>query len=209
MASLLVKIKNFLRNHKINQKNRDRLKKRDISLIASNCNGACILHELGMEFNSPFVNLWVKPGDFIKLCFNFREYMAAELTFTKEKDIKYPVGMLKDIKIYFLHYKTEKDALNKWNQRKNRINYDNLYFLFTDRDGCTLEHLEKFDSLPYKGKVVFVHETMPQIKSAIYIPGFEDNECVGQCMDYVEQWSLDKYYDKFDYVEWINSYKIG
>ena len=46
---------------------RKRLINRDFSLISSNCNGAVILHDLGLSFKSPFVNLWIKPNDFIKM----------------------------------------------------------------------------------------------------------------------------------------------
>ena len=118
MASLLIHIKNVCRNMTINRRNRSRLNKTDISLVSSNCNGACILHELGLEFNSPFVNLWLKPSDFIKMCRNFNEYMQEELIFTKEDGIKYPVGVLNDIRIYFQHYKSENEAKDKWESRK-------------------------------------------------------------------------------------------
>ena len=59
----------------INHRNRKRLKNHDFSLIANNCNGAFILHDLGMRFNSPFVNLWIKPDDYIKILSDlFKKY---------------------------------------------------------------------------------------------------------------------------------------
>ena len=60
---MLVKLKTFFRTA-YNFFNRIRLKNTDVTLIASNCNGCCILHDLGLKFNSPFVNLWVEPSDF-------------------------------------------------------------------------------------------------------------------------------------------------
>lgn len=59
------KINIFLRK-RINTKNRERLDNKDFSLLSSNCLGGFILHDLGLRFNSPFINLWLKPGDFIK-----------------------------------------------------------------------------------------------------------------------------------------------
>lgn len=42
-----------------------RLKNKEFSLIANNCNGGFILHDLGLQFRSPFVNLYINPNDYI------------------------------------------------------------------------------------------------------------------------------------------------
>ena len=114
---------------------RARLKNNNFSLIASNCNGGFIYKDLGVRFNSPFVNLFIKADDFIKLCKDLRGYLEEELVFVKEFDyvygnISYPTAYLKDVKIYFMHYTSEKDARDAWNRRKARIDWDNLYFIF-------------------------------------------------------------------------------
>lgn len=197
-------INNLLRK-KVNEKNRELLKNKDFSVIASNCNGAFILHDLGLRFNSPFVNLWLKPTDFIKYLKNIEHYMNSELTFIQEEGITYPVGLLDDVKIYFQHYKTEEEAKDKWRERSNRINMDNLFIIFTDRDGCTEEHLREFDNLPYKNKVVFTHKPYLDIKSAVYIKGFEKEETVGMCFAFKNKFTGKKYYDQFDYVSWFNN----
>ena len=184
---------------------RERLSNEDFSIIASTCNGGCLLHDLGMRFNSPFVNLWIKPKDFLKLLNDIPLYMSKELVFIKEEGIRYPVGLLDDIHIYFQHYKTEWDAKSKWENRVKRINYSNLFIMFTDRDGCTESDLKEFDQLPFENKVVFVHKPHPEINSAFYIRGFEEEESVGICSRYKSISSLNKYYDDFDYVEWLNS----
>lgn len=202
---ILRQLRNEYRNVMFLSKQRKRLLNKDICLIASNCNGAMILHDLGLQFKSPFVNLWLRPHDFIKLLSSLEEYMKYDLRFTTEEGIDYPIGLLKDVKIYFQHYRTEQDAKTKWNERVKRMNYNNLFVLFTDRDGCTEQDLLEFDKLPYKKKVVFVNRPHPSIKSAVYIRGFEDEECVGPCMAYKSKISYRRYYDDFDYVEWFNS----
>ena len=73
----------------INKRNRKRLKNHDFSLIASNCNGGFILHDLGMRFNSPFVNLWMKPNEYIKMLTNLKGYMAEDLSFVKELSLAF------------------------------------------------------------------------------------------------------------------------
>ena len=130
--------------------------------------------------------------------------MESPLSFTKEKGIDYPIGLLKDIKIYFQHYKTEQEAQNKWNERKTRINYDNIFVLFTDRDGCSYNDLTAFDNLPFKNKIVFTKTAFPEIKSAMYISGFEEMDSVGMCYEYMPDKPYMKYYDQFDYVSWFN-----
>lgn len=183
------------------------LKNKDFSLIASNCNGAMILHDLKLKFNSPFVDLWMKPKDFIKMLKNLKYYMDCELSFTNEEGVAYPIGIIDDIRIYFQHYKSKEEAEKKWNERRRRINYDNLFVLFTDRDGCTKQDLIDFDNLEYKNKAVFVHKPLSDIKSAVYIKGFEQNDSVGMCMDYIGLFSIRRYYDDFDYVSWFNKGK--
>ena len=188
----------FLKIKAHNQK----LESSTISLIASNCNGALILHDLGVRFNSPFVNLWIKPNDYIKLLKDFDRYMAEEMTEIKEDGIDYPVGKLGDVTIYFQHYDSFEQAREKWNERKTRINKDNLFVLFTDRDGCTYENLVEYDSLPYN-KVVFTNKPYPEIKSSFYIKGFENLDSVGHCFEYMPGKKI-KYYDQFDSVKWFN-----
>ena len=183
------------------------MKPNAITLISSNCNGACILHDLGLKFNSPFVNLWIKPKDYLKLLHDLDHYMACELIFTEEPGVSYPVGMLKDIKIYFQHYKSPEEAKQKWQERSRRMDISNIYVLFSDRDGCTYQDLCEFDALPFENKIVFTHIPYPEIGSAVYIPGWENEECVGLCSNYKSSFKGEKYYDAFDYVTWINAEK--
>lgn len=202
----IVKIKGFARN--IYNKNTARkLKNTDFSLIASNCNGAFLLHDLGLRFNSPFVNLWMKPDDFIRFLTNLNQYLSCEMTFVEEPGISHPVGLLDDVRIYFQHYSTKEIAKEKWDERSKRLNFNNLFIMFTDRDGCTYQNLCNFDALPYKNKVVFTHVPYPEFKSACYLKGWESETSVGMCYDYKSTFSIRKHYDEFDYIDWFNKGK--
>lgn len=202
------RINKFLR-HYVNRKNRKRLINKDFSLLANNCNGAFILHDLGLQFRSPFVNLWMKPQDFIKYCENIEFYKDIPLEFETNEEYGYPVANLEDVKIYFQHYKTKEEARNKWEERSQRINLDNLFIMMTDRDGCTYEDLKKFENMErHTKKVVFTHKEYPEFKAAYYIPGFEDEECVGDCWKFRNKLSGYKIYDIFPYVRWFNEGKF-
>ncbi len=194
-----------LARQEYNAKNIERLKNKDYSIIASNCTGAFISHDLGLRFNAPTVNLFLYPDDFIKYVKNLEHYMKSKLTFIKEEGILYPIGLLDDIKIYFMHYKDEAEATQKWNDRTKRINLDNLFVMMSDRDGCTLENIKEFDELPLKHKVIFTNKEYPQFKSAFYIKGFEDLGHIGDVYLFKNENSAEKYYDDFDYVSWFNS----
>lgn len=76
------------------------LKNKNFSLIANNCNGGFILHDLGLKFMSPFVNLYINPDDYIYILENLPEMLNEELLFI-HTDKSYPVAKLGQAKIYF------------------------------------------------------------------------------------------------------------
>lgn len=203
---MMGRIRDQLRK-KYNFYNAKRLKNTDFSIIASNCNGAFISHDLGVRFNSPFVNLWMKPDDYIKFLKDMHYYLNCELNFAEDQNVSYPVGLLDDIYIFFQHYATKEDAREKWIQRSKRLNFDNLFILFTDRDGCTYQNLCDFDALPFKNKVAFTHVSYPELKSTYYLKGWEQEECVGMLFNYKNRLSIKKHYDDFDYITWLNQGK--
>ena len=125
---------------------RKRLKNENPTVISSNCNGGMILHDMSLRFNSPTVNLLFEAGDFIKFVSELDKYLSVDLR-EVESDKPYPVGVLDDIKVYFMHYQTFDDAKNKWNERRKRVDKNNIFLMFTDKDGCTEDHLKAFDKL--------------------------------------------------------------
>lgn len=182
-----------------------------ITIISSNCNGGVVCSDLGLRFNSPFVNLFILPKDYIKILSDLRLYMNSDLIFVKEYDenfgqIEYPTAYLLDAKIYFMHYKNEEDAREAWYRRRNRMNWENLWIVFSDRDGCTIDDLKKFDELPYEHKVVFTHKAYPEIKSAFYIKGYEKQGQVGILTDMQYRFfSAKRIIEQFDFVNWFAS----
>lgn len=198
---------NQLLRKPIDMKNRKAVHPNKVSVFASNCNGACICHDLSLEFNSPFVNLWMTPSDFIKFLQTPKEYLTMPLEFMERGDVKYPVAKLGELTIWFEHYSSNCEAAEAWDRRCERICWNELYIMMTDRDGCTYEDLLAFDALPYEHKIVFTHCPYPEIHSAFYIPGFEDEQCVGICSEFKNWHTGKKWYDAFDYVAWFNGEK--
>ena len=203
----VVKIYRSIARAKINKHNIAQLKNQNFSIISSNCNGAFLLHDLKQKFRSPTVNLWFEPSDFIEFLSHLEKYLSIEIEFSDELGRKkgYPVGILhRKVKVYFQHYKSCEEARQKWKERCTRVCMDNLFIMFTDRDGCSYEDIAHFDALPYQNKVIFTNKPYPEFKSAFYIPGFENESSVGHCFDYTSTWTGEKVYDIFPYIKWLN-----
>ena len=97
--------------------------------------------------------------------------MSEELIEDKSTGMDYPVGSLgngdRKIRIYFLHYDSFVQAKEKWDQRKARIHWDNLYFIMTDGNKCSEETAREFDALPYEHKAFLTFSEYKGVKSAV------------------------------------------
>lgn len=135
----------------------EQVKESKVSIITSHCWGGLTYNALGMEFLSPFVNMFLGNDDFFKLVENFTYYMEQPIEFVREEyeiNLKrnYPVVKLGDIIIHFNHYTDFDSAVETWNKRKERINYANLFVEMTvDNE----KELKRFLQLPYEHKVCF------------------------------------------------------
>ena len=152
-----------------------KVKEGNVSIIANNCWGGFTYHSLQLKMMSPFINLVVMPDDYLKMLSNLRYYMEQEPCFVKEEyeptlQRNYPVIRFGDVDVYFLHYIDFDDAVENWNRRKKRLNYDNL---FVEMIIDTYEQIERFVQLPYQHKVGFT--TVPcDEECVIYFPVVEN-----------------------------------
>lgn len=177
------------------------------SILSSNCVGTFIYCDLGLPYLSPTINLSIGMDDFVKLVGNPKWYMEQKLIQGNSEAEEYPVGLLGDIKINFIHYHTFEEAVEKWEKRKKRIEWDNLFIIGTERDGCTYDTLRRFEELPYKNKVIFTHVKYPEFSSAYYIKGFEKKGELGTITNFKEQFWRRRYMEDFDYVAFLNEDK--
>ena len=184
---------------------RKKLTNHDFSIISSNCNGGVLTSDLGVRFNSPTVNLSMSPGDFLKLVSDLPFYMNGELKEVKDTGRDYPVGMLnEEIRIDFIHEKSFRDAKEKWERRKQRIHYGNLFLMMTDRDGCTDEMMQQFDALPYAHKLIFTAKAHPDLKCAVWCSEYAEEKEVPILTAYRNLRGERLYERYFDFVHWLN-----
>jgi len=150
------------------------LKDKSFSIISNNCWGGFIYQYFGLEYTSPFTGLFIFSKDYLKLLNDLKKYMNMELNFINPEETKYknellsfgtykkyPIGILEDIEIHFLHYEDNKIATEKWERRKRRINYDNLIIKYCDRDLATDDDIKRFSELSYTKKVALTAKKYP------------------------------------------------
>ncbi|MDO5381700.1 MAG: DUF1919 domain-containing protein [Eubacteriales bacterium] len=193
-----------IRKYTINKINSRKLKNSDFSLLSIDCLGGVLLHDLGLKFNSPTVNLWFYPRDFIKFVNNLKYYLSQDMYFISEEGIDYPIGVLDDVKIYFTHYKNEEEAKLKFENRSQRINYEKLFVLMTDANGCDESIIEEFERIPYP-HIMFTHKKYTNYKSTYYCKHDKDgvfHSWKYKCLPF-------RYCDSFNFAEWLNTGEIS
>ncbi|SEA10560.1 Uncharacterized protein, DUF1919 family [Pseudobutyrivibrio sp. ACV-2] len=147
------------------------------SIFSMNCWGGIVYHRLGLEFKSPFINMFLEEGDYIKFLGEPKHYIETNLEvieylYNKDLDINYPVCLCDDIKLFFNHYSSYEQALFCWNKRKKRIEWNNLFVtMYTNNEDI----IRKFYELPYKKKVCFTSLNTEK-NDSIYLKRKADEE---------------------------------
>ncbi|HEL1702560.1 TPA: DUF1919 domain-containing protein [Streptococcus suis] len=207
MNSIVAVYRSMLR-YPIEFSKRKRLKNESFTIFSSNCIGGIIYNTLGKEFLTPTINMFFSPEDFIKFLKNPKEYLSKELINLESIDFAYPLAQCGDIVLHGVHYSNFDELKNSWDRRKERINWENIFIIMVERDGCTSQDILEFDSLPYENKVIFVSKPMPEINSACYLEGTEeyvDNvRQVSSLTRYKSRLTSFRYIDDFDYVSFLN-----
>lgn len=158
-------------NDRIINKACEELKTENFTIISQNCIGGVFYHDMGLQFQSPTINLFFEAPDFLKFVTNLHCYIEKQPDMYWGKD--YPIGELGDIKVHFMHYSTCREAMNAWARRKERIDYDRIVILATDRDGFTDEEFRKWKALPYQKVLFTVNAEYRGEKGVIYYPEYK------------------------------------
>ena len=191
---------------------RKRLKNKDFTIISKSCWGGVVYNMLGLRFDSPFINLDCDDKDFYKVATNLKTYMSYELKFVHSIE-KYPTAYLGDVLLRFVHYHSDDEARDKWNERRERIHYDNIFFLVSDRPNgdkiVTDDEIRAVAELPFRGKVVFSVRDIAGLNYLVKL----DKDIEG---DFVNIYMLDKtsflkrwrWETKFDWVHFLNTGQV-
>ncbi len=191
---------------------RYRLLNDNFTIITNTCIGGVMYHKLGKQFLSPTINLWMHDVEFFRFVRNMDAYFAQPLRFIPN-EFGYPTAYCGDVLIHFNHYKTEKEAEAKWEERKKRINRDNLFVICADRpmDGkrVTHEDMLSLKDISCKGKVIFSVRQYEDIDYIVPLPKDPEGEYVNIYMfdktKYLKRWRWEK---AWDWVHWLNTGEV-
>ena len=163
--------------------NRKLIRRRDFTIISNNCWAGRCYQYLDMPYLSPTVGLYFFAEDYIKFISDLRYYLSLDLKFITVEESRYrdilkerkhdkiPLGKLGEVEIIFLHYKTEEEAKNKWDRRKERVNYENIIFKFSKMNLCSERELEKFNDLRFENKFMLNNRKNKKYSCEIYWNG--------------------------------------
>lgn len=137
------------------------------TIISNNCAGGAILHDLGMEFKTPTINLQILPEQYAMFCRSLPYYLKSQLTeaknFTPFEETMLrkmfggvpdmPIGLLDGILVCFQHYPTFEEAKAKWEERKKKVDYEHIGHIFHARGPEYKEEAELFMKLDLPNKL--------------------------------------------------------
>ena len=133
---------------------------KDLCIISNNCYGAPYYSKYNIQYNTPFVSLYLFAPCYIELLEHFDEYMLEtleELTESKYGTFNYPMGRLKSVEIHFCHDDSFLSAKATWDRRKNRLlPIDDCVIKMCDRSGADESLLLRFLALQHKNKLLFI-----------------------------------------------------
>lgn len=165
------------------------LKYTDFTIISNNCTGGYVYQYYGIPYKTPTEGLYFIAKDFLKLVERPEYYFKHEVSLInpqestlakKGKDIHYPVGLIDDVEVYFMHYPDPIEAVNKWHRRASRMNFKKLFFLLTETELSDKEDIVYFSELMKRrprGGICLVQEDMdlPYVQYVPNVPKDEDN----------------------------------
>lgn len=184
-----------------------RIKNENFTIISNNCFGSVIYKNLKIQYKSPTCGLFFMPEDYIKFIYNLKKYLDKSVEKLSINDSKYsdylkkikydaPIGKIDDIEIFFLHYKSFDEAIEKWNRRKSRIVWNNIIYKFNDQNQCGYSELEAFDKFIADKKICFTAKKYNDINT-IQLKQFENYESVLSDTKYMD---YKNYVDIFELI---------
>ncbi len=153
-----------------------------VTLICQNCIAGIFYQDMGLRYDSPTVGLFLSGSDFVKLASDLPGFMAAEPELRWGEE--YPIGQLRDIEIHFMHYDTCTQALQAWQRRRERIHWDRIVVLGTDRDGFTDADFAVWTQISCPKVLFTANKAYADHPDSLYFPEFQKQGCVGDLIDH-------------------------
>lgn len=155
----------------------------DVSLISMNCIAGMYYHDVNNIFLTPTINLFFSADDFIKFVNDLEHYLSITPVVTMGE--KYPIGILDDIKIYFMHFSSVELALEKWEERKKRVNLDRVFVIMVEQNGFTDKNYDEFQNIKYP-RILFTSNPNHQADNVVYFEKYKELDELPNIIDHRE-----------------------
>ncbi len=165
------------------QVNRIRLRARvrgPFAILTNNCWGSTLYRDLDIPYNMPFVGTLIPPECYLRLLADVRGHLDQPLRFIEtsryEWDIRYPLALLGDCEIHFMHYRDRSEAAEKWTRRLSRMPRDPAAWRikFCDHHlsldtGEAAAMLRAFDQMPFPRKICLLGRRDPSLACGVIL----------------------------------------
>lgn len=194
---------------------RKKINNSSFSIISNNCWGGICYEYFGLQKTSPTVGCYFFSKDYIKFITNLKYYLSQELhiipaeesihydSLKRKNELTFPIGKLDDIEIVFLHYTNPEEAVQKWNRRVARINWNNLIIKYSNMNEPTEDDINTFvtSCIPNSKKLLFLNKSLDNVDlkqingDIVFFPEFKNEESL---LDDTLYWK--KYFNLFEFI---------
>ena len=146
------------------------LRRANLSILSMGWWAGIAYHKLGLPALSPTVGMYTSEEHFMNFLPEARWHLKKDLHFERTEynhdlGVSFPIFWLDGTQWFMNSYASDAEALELWNERKNKINRSNLLVTMHTSSPAVLE---RFDCLPYAKKACFVpFET--DLESGFYV----------------------------------------
>lgn len=194
---------------------RSGLEHREFTVLSNDCWGQALYEGYGLPCQTPFSGAGMYADCFLRFLGDIESYLRSPLQFVPEtrygalgrirsqrgtRSGRWPIALLHgDVEVHFLHYRTEDESRRAWDTGCERLNLKRLSVkLSADKDGVTLEHVERFAAMPFERKLVLSRQSLPEIACALHTPDYVINGAV----------MFRRSAKYFDCTHWLNTGEI-
>ena len=178
------------------------------TIISIDCIGGALYSDYNLQFTSPTINLEFNNDDFILFCNHLNDFLNTNLEDVSDENHSYPLGRLENkygsIMIHFKHYKSFSEALECWNRRKKRVDYNNIFIIMCIGPNGDEEIVKRFGTIKFDNKILLssnidIDKYPYCFNMKCYEYGYKDS-----LIQHINKYSLKRYLDEFD---WLHFFK--
>lgn len=175
-----------------------RLLPNSFSIISEDCWGGEIYRRLWHKYQTPTVGLYVEPGGYLDFIESVFTKNLEKLEFIDSKH-EYPVATYLGTRIDFVHYETQREAVDKFTRRFQRIDWNKILVKIDfGKPGYVKADIERWNEWKLPNSIAFYNKTtyLPSngIFNGVFVPDWD--------LDGVVMFGITQKY--FDLYKWIN-----